>query len=93
MKDSLQLNDVFEFETSKYVTVDKIRKNDISYYFVNKLIDEETPSKEFYVYKDDPKLGFIQETDEKILKELLVTFSDNMNKLIATITESEEGAE
>ena len=88
MKDSLELNDVFELDGKDYITLDKIRFADITYYFVNKLKDSETPGKEFFVYKDDIDKGFIEEKDEKILRIVLKIFSDNMNKKIDTIRDS-----
>ena len=88
MKDSLELNDVFELDGSDYITLDKIKYADITYYFVNKLKDEETPSKEFFVYKDDLVKGFIEEKNEKMLNVILKIFSDNMNKKIDTIRNS-----
>ena len=88
MKDSLELNDVFELDGNDYITLDKIKYADITYYFVNKLKDEETPGKEFFVYKDDLKRGFIKEEDEKMLNIVLKIFSDNMNKKINTIRNS-----
>ncbi len=88
MKDSLELNDVFELNGKDYITLDKIKYADITYYFVNKLKDEKTPSREFFVYKDDPAEGFIEEKEEKMLKVVLKIFSDNMNKKIDTIKNS-----
>ena len=88
MKDSLELNDVFELDGNDYITLDKIKYADITYYFVNKLKDEETPSKEFFVYKDDVVKGLVKEEDETMLGIVLKIFSENMNKKIDTIRDS-----
>lgn len=88
MKDSLRINDVFELDGNDYITLDKIKYADVTYYFVNKLKDEETPSKEFFVYKDDFSKGFIKEEDKNMLNIVLRIFSENMNKKIDTIRSS-----
>lgn len=78
------INDVFEFENSDYITLDKYKYNDFYYLFTNKLVSEDEPGKDFVVFKMLPE-GLIIETDKNILDEVNKVFSDNFNKKLETI--------
>lgn len=85
----LNLDDVFEFKGDDYIVVDKIKYKESEYFFVNKLLNEEEPGKEFYVMKG-LKEGLIIEKNEEILNEIYPIFSSNINKKIEYFKETDE---
>ena len=54
---------------------------DTNYYFTNKLLNEDEPGKEFFVFKGVSN-GIVKEKDKEILDYVLKVFSKNMNDKI-----------
>lgn len=79
MNYQLEEDDLFEWKGDNYITIDVFEYKNIKYYFTNKLIGEEEPSKEFIVFKGLEK-GLVIENDKSILDIVLPVFSTNMNK-------------
>ena len=55
MKYKLEIDDVFEYLAHDYLTVDKVDYNGRRFFLANKLIDEETPGKEFVIFEALPE--------------------------------------
>lgn len=91
MKYSVKLNDIFELAGNDYITIDKTEYNGITYFFTNKL-DGEEPTDKFVVFKD-VGTGFIEEKNKEVLDIVLKVFSNNMNKKIEAINNSEKQGE
>ncbi len=81
MSYELNLDDVFDLKDGSYIVLDKYVYNDVTYYFVNKLLSEDEPGKEFFVYKGLPN-GIVREKNEEVLKFVLEVFSKHMNEKI-----------
>lgn len=86
MNYDVKVNDIFEFEHNDYITLDKYKYNEFYYLFTNKLVGDEEPGKEFFVFKMLSE-GLIIETDKEVLKILNKVFSDNFNKKLKIVAE------
>lgn len=81
MNYELKLDDVFELKDGSYIVIDKLEYNNVTYYFTNKLLNEDEPGKEFFVFKGLSN-GIVKESNEEILNYILKVFSKNMNDKI-----------
>ena len=81
MSYELKLDDVFELKDGSYIIIDKLVYKDTNYYFTNKLLNEDEPGKEFFVFKGVSN-GIVKEKDKEILDYVLKVFSKNMNDKI-----------
>lgn len=81
MSYELKLDDVFELKDGSYIVIDKLVYKDTNYYFTNKLLNEDEPGKEFFVFKGVSN-GIVKEKDKEILDYVLKVFSKNMNDKI-----------
>lgn len=82
-------DDVFEWDNNDYIVIDIYEYNNVKYYFTNKLLNEDEPSKEFVVFKG-MKEGLIVETEKEVLDKILPYFSNMMNKRIDYLNEMKE---
>lgn len=84
MKYILSVDDVFEFDGNDYITMDRTVYNDDIYYFTNKLLVGDEPSKDFITFKQEG-VEILIETDKKILNEVLKHFSETVNMMLEKI--------
>ena len=87
MNNCLKVDDVFIYRDSDYIALDKEILDNQAYFFTNKLINEDNPGKEFYIFKviDD---SAIIETNKEILDKLFKVFSERFNQKLKTISDN-----
>lgn len=85
MNNILKINDVFTYENNDYLAIDKEEYNGSVYFFVNKLISEDEPGKEFFIFKVNGDSAII-ESDKGTLDKLYAIFSERFNKRLETIS-------
>ena len=77
----INLDDIFEINGQDYITLDITELDGVKYCFTNRLLSDEEPSKDFFVFKMLPQ-GLVKEKDTEKLNAVLKIFSANMNKKI-----------
>lgn len=87
MNNYLKVNDVFTYKNDDYVALDKETIGDQVYFFTNKLLNEDEPGKEFYIFRVVEDSAVI-ETNKEILDKLFVIFSERFNKKLETISDN-----
>ena len=66
-------------DTDNYYVIKQTMYNNNIYLFTNKMIDEETPSEEYYVLRvenNGERLKMIVETNDAVLADLTKIFAD-----------------
>lgn len=82
----IKVNDMFELSSGKYITLDDVVYDSQRYIFVNKLDEDEEPTKTFMVFRCTDK-GLVEEKNADVLKPVLSHFSETANKKLALIAE------
>lgn len=82
----VKVNDLFELSSGKYITLDAVVYESQRYIFVNKLDENEEPTKKFMVFRCTDK-GLIEEKNADVLKPVLSHFSETANEKLALIAE------
>lgn len=89
----VKVDDIFLLSSGKYITLDEIILENERYIFVNKLDDNEEPTKDFRVFKST-KQGLIEEKNKEKLRPLLEYFSNKANEKLELIADLyKKGAE
>ena len=91
MKYKLEIDDVFEYLAHDYLTVDKVDYNGRRFFLANKLIDEETPGKEFVIFEALPEGLIVPNEDGADIKTVCDMFSQSMTKKIELINDEVVG--
>ncbi len=80
----VKVDDVFSLKSGKYITLEETNYEQERYLFVNKLDENDNPSKKFVVFKCTDK-GLLEEKDNDKLNVLLKIFSDKVNDKLELI--------
>lgn len=91
MKYKLEIDDVFEYLGNDYITIDKVDYKGRRFFLTNKLIDEETPGKEFVIFEALPEGLVISDPTNDDIKVVCDKFSDLMTKRIGQINDEVVG--
>ena len=79
------VGDLLTIKGEKYITIDVVPYNGINYAFVNKMTNNEEPTKEFYTL-EILSSGVRIVKDKQILDILLPMFSKTVQKMVDRIT-------
>ena len=91
MKYKLEIDDVFEYLGNDYITVDKIDFNDRRFFLANKLIDDETPGKEFVIFEALPEGLVVPGEKGTDIKTVCDMFSQALTEKIELINDEVVG--
>lgn len=80
----VKVDDVFSLKSGKYITLEETNYEQERYLFVNKLDENDNPSKKFVVFKCTDK-GLLEEKDNDKLNVLLKIFGDKVNDKLELI--------
>ncbi len=80
----VKVDDVFSLKSGKYITLEETNYEQERYIFVNKLDENDNPSKKFVVFKCTDK-GLLEEKDNDKLNVLLKIFGDKVNDKLELI--------
>ena len=81
----IEIADMITFEGEKYITLDVMNYNNINYAFVNKLTQDEEPTKEYFIFKPKGNDDLEILTDNNLINILLPIFQKNIEKQIQEI--------
>ena len=91
MKYKLEIDDVFEYLGNDYITIDKVDYNERRFFLANKLVNDETPGKEFVIFEALPEGLVISDTNSDDIKAVCDMFSELMTKKIEHINDEVVG--
>lgn len=82
----VKVDDVFSLKSGKYITLEETNYEQERYIFVNRLDENDNPSKKFVVFKCTDK-GLLEEKNNDKLNVLLKIFSDKVNDKLELVNE------
>ena len=82
----VKVDDVFSLKSGKYITLEETNYEQERYIFVNRLDENDNPSKKFVVFKCTDK-GLLEEKNNDKLNVLLKIFSDKVNDKLELVND------